>query len=171
MQPADIEPWVWIPLSRRRGFGLSTILVAVAAATAGYVMGQWHTTNVAQPQNTVAATPQVANNPQAKFKGAASEPDLALKSVNESVKRIPTLTQTTPETPPVVMLNPGTADAKAHPRDQAATPRPSRAPPPQGGNERPRSDIARSKPRDELPTAPSKAMRDYGDLRDYMLRP
>ena len=89
MQPADIEPWVWIPLSRRRGFGLSTILVAVAAATAGYVMGQWHTTNVAQPQKTVAATPQVANNSQAKFKGAAPEPDLALKSVNESAKRIP----------------------------------------------------------------------------------
>jgi len=170
MQPADIQPWVWIPLSRRRGFGLSTVLVAVAAATAGYVMGQWHTTIVAQPQKTLAAPPQVANNSQAKFKGAASEPDLALKSVNESEKRIPTLTQTKPEAPPVVLLNPGTGDAKVHLRDQGATQRPSRAAPPRGGNENPRSDIASSKPRDELPTAPSKSMRDYGDLRDYMLR-
>ena len=167
MQPADIEPWVWIPLSRRRGFGLSTILVAVAAATAGYVMGQWHTTNAAQPQKTVAAPPQVANNSQAR---AASEPDLALKTVNESEKRIPTLTQTKPEAPPVVLLNPGTGDAKVLLRDQAATQRPSRAAPPRGGNESPRSDIASSKPRDELPTTPSKSMRDYGDLRDYMLR-
>ena len=75
-------------------------------------MGQWHTTIVAQPQKTVAAPPQVANNSQAKFKGAASEPDLALKSVNESEKRIPTLTQIKPEAPPVVLLNPGTGMQK-----------------------------------------------------------
>jgi hypothetical protein len=166
MQPADIEPWVWIPLSRRRGFGLSTILVAVAAATAGYVIGQWHTTNVAQPQKTVAASPHISNNSQAKPKEAAPEPDLALKSVNESEKRIPTLTQTKPEAPPVVLLNPGTGDAKAHLRDQAATPRPSRAAPSRGDG----SDIASSKLRDEVPTASRKSMRDYGDLRDYMLR-
>jgi hypothetical protein len=169
MLPADIEPWVWIPLSRRRGLGLSTILVAVAAATAGYVMGHWHT-NVAQPQKTIAAGPQLTNNSGAKPREVAQEPDLALKSVSDTEKRMPTLPQTKPEAPPVVLLNPGMGNAKVPLRD-LATPRRSRAAAHRGdGNETPRSDVANSKPRDELPAAPHKSMRDYGDLRDYMLR-
>ena len=166
MLPADIEPWVWIPFSRRRGFGLSTILVAVAAATAGYVMGQWHTTIVAQPQKTVAAPPQVANNSQAK--GAASEPDLALKSDGESKKEIPAVTQTKPEAPAPVLLNPGTADPKSV-QARGSTGE-SRAAPGRVGGEG-TADLGNNRPRDEPAAGSRNSMRDYRDLRDYMMRP
>lgn len=161
MQPADIrvDPWVWIPLPSRRGRVLPTIVVAAVAAAAGYGLGRHSDkVDVAPPQKTVAASPisqPVAVNSEAKARG--EKPDLALKSG---------VTQTRPEAPPVVLLNPGTADSKSV-QDRAPT-RVSRAVPGRaGGEETPRSDVG--KPRDERAAGSRNSMRDYHDLRDYML--
>jgi hypothetical protein len=164
MQPADfrVEPWVWIPLSRRRGRVLPTVLVAAVAATAGYMMG--HKAEVVPPQKTVAANPTTqpaAANSEAKPREAGKKPDLALKSDGETEKQIPAVAQTKPEVPAIVLLNPGTADPRANRAPISENRAPTRA----TGDE-----VARSnKPRGEGAAASRNPMRDYQDLRDYML--
>jgi hypothetical protein len=175
MQPADIraEPWVWLPLSRRRGRVLPTVMVAAVAAAAGYMLGRHSDkVDVAPSQKTVAASPitqPVAVNSKAKPREAGEKPDLALKSDGETEKHIPALTQTKPEAPPVVLLNPGTADPKGNVRDRATT-RESRASPARaGGDEISRSDMGNNKPREERAVDSRNSMRDYHQLREYML--
>jgi hypothetical protein len=59
MQPADIrvEPWVWIPFSGRRRRILPTIIIAIAAASAGYILGRHSDkVDVAPSQKTVAVS-------------------------------------------------------------------------------------------------------------------
>jgi hypothetical protein len=176
MQPADVrvDPWVWIPLSRRRGRVLPTVIVAAVAATAGYMMGRHSDkADVAPPQKTVAASPitqPVAVNSKAKPKDAGEKPDLALKSDGETAKHMPGLAQTKPEAPPVVLLNPGTAGPKGNVRDPATTHESRAAPARTSAGETPRSDVGNSKPREERAVGSQNSMRDYHDLRDYMLR-
>jgi hypothetical protein len=123
MQPADIriEPWVWVPFSRRRGRVLPTVVVAAVAAAAGYMLGRHSDkADVVPQQKTVAVSPitqPAAVNLNAKPREAGEKPDLALKSDGETAKHTPALTQTKPEPPPVVLLNPGTADPKGNVRD------------------------------------------------------
>jgi hypothetical protein len=162
MQPADIriDPWVWIPFSRPRRRVLPTILVAAAAATAGYMMGRHsNRADVAPPQKIVAASP-TTQPIAAKARDAGEKPDLALKSDGETKK---------PQAPPLVLLNPGTADSKGV-LDRATT-RPSRmAPARVGGEESLRSSTENSQPREERAAGSRNSMRDYRDLRDYMMR-
>jgi hypothetical protein len=77
MQPVDIhtEPWVWVPLSRRRGRVLPTVIVAALAATAGYMLGRHSDkADVAPLQKTVAASPAVEVNRKAKAKDVRERP-------------------------------------------------------------------------------------------------
>jgi len=169
MQPADIrtEPWVWIP---RSGRVLPTIMVAAVAATAGYMLGHHSDkTGVASPHKTVAASPITQPVAVNGTREAGEKPDLALKSDGETTKQMPALARTKPEPPPVVLLNPGMADPKGNVRDPSTT-RESRAAPTQGTRDgTPRSDAGKSKPRDERTVGTPNSMRDYRDLRDYML--
>jgi hypothetical protein len=171
MQPADIrtEPWVWIPLPRRRVRVLPTIMVAAISAVAGYMMGRHSVkTGVASLQKTVAASPITQPVAVNKSGEAGEKPDLALKSDGETAKHTPAL-QTKPEAPPVVLLNPGTADPRGNVRDPATT-RERRAPPTRASSdETPRSDDGQNKPRDERAVGAPNSMRDYRDLREYML--
>jgi hypothetical protein len=172
MQPADIrtEPWVWVPLPRRRGRLLSTVLVAAVAATAGYMMGRHSDkAEVVPPEKTVATSPRPeAVNAKTKPREAGEKPDLALKSDVETPKHIPT--QAKPKPPPVVLLNPGTADPKGKVGDRGITHESKAAPARSSGDETARSDVGNSKPRDERAAGGSRnSMRDYRDLRDYML--
>ena len=168
MLPADIrtEPWVWVPLSRRRGRVLPTVIVAAVAATAGYMMGRHSDkADVAPPQKT----PPAGVNWKAKSKDAGEKSDLALKSDGEAAKHIPALTETTPEAPPVVLLNPGTSDPKGNVRDPATTRVNRSAVARAAGNEGRRTDTGDNKPRDERAEGSRNSMRDYSDLREYML--
>jgi hypothetical protein len=175
MQPADVrfDPWVWIPLSRRRGRVLPTVLVAAVAAASGYMLGRHSDgAGVASPQRTVAARPvtqPVAVNSKAKTKEPEEKPDLALKSDSETVKRTPSLTQTMPEPPPVVLLNPGTATPKGDVRNPATTRESGAASTRGSGDETHRADAGDRKRRDERAVDSPNSMRDYRDLREYML--
>ena len=175
MQPADIriEPWVWVPLSRRRGRALPTVLVAAVAAASGYMLGRHSDkAGVVPPQKTVAVSPitqPAAVNKKTKLREAGEKPDLALKSDGETAKHIPALTQTKPEPSPVVLLNPGTAAPKGTVRDRTTARESSRAPPARAsGNETP-PDVESNKPRDERAPGSRNSMGDYRDLREYML--
>jgi hypothetical protein len=175
MQPADIrvDPWVWIPFSGRRRRILPTIIIAIAAASAGYILRRHSDkADVAAPQKTVALSPKpqpVAVNSKAKVEDTGEKPDLALKSDDETKKQIPTLPQTKPEAPLPVLLNPGTADPK---NVQARGPtRVSRGPPGRvGGGEVLPADLGNNPPRVEPAAGSRNSMRNYRDLRDYMMR-
>jgi hypothetical protein len=175
MQPADIrvEPWVWIPFSGRRRRILPTIIIAIAAASAGYILGRHSDrADVAAPQKTIAVSPKpppVAVNSKAKVEDTRETPDLALKSDDETKKQIATLTHTKPEAPPPVLLNPGSADPKSV---QARGPtRVSRGAPGRvGGEEYLSVDVGNNRPRDEPAAGSRNSMRNYHDLRDYMMR-
>src|SRR5207302_969713 len=111
-----------------------------------------------------------AVNSKTKAKEAGEEPDLALKSDGETAKHTPALTQTKPEPPPVVLLNPGTADPKRNVRDRATVRESSRAAPARASDDEPsRSDAGNNKPRDERAEGSRNSMRDYRRLREYML--
>jgi hypothetical protein len=175
MQPADIrvEPWVWIPFSGRRRRILPTIIIAIAAASAGYILGRHSDkVDVAPSQKTVAVSskPQpVAVTSKAKTADTGEKPDLALKSDDETKKQIPTLPQTKPEAPPPVLLNPGTADPKNVPARGPT--RVSRGAPGRlGGEENLPVDVGNNKLRDEPAAGSRNSMRNYRDLRDYMMR-
>ena len=173
MQPADIrvDPWVWIPFSGRRRRILPTIIIAIAAASAGYILGRHSDkVDVAAPQKTVAVSPKpqpVAVNSKAKVEDTGEKPDLALKSDDETKKQIPTLTQTKPEAPPPVLLNPGTADPNVPARGPT---RVSRGPPGRVGGEILPADLGNNPPRDEPAAGSRNSIRNYRDLRDYMMR-
>lgn len=175
MLPADIraEPWVWVPFSRRRGRVLPTVLVAAVAAAAGYMIGRHSDkADVAPPQRTIAVSPNTqpaAVNSKTKPREAGVKPDLALKSDGETAKQFPGLTQTKPEPSPVVLLNPGTADPKGNVRDRATAREGRTASTRTSGDERPRSDAGNNKPPDERAEGSRSSMRDYQDLREYML--
>jgi hypothetical protein len=175
MQPADIrvEPWVWVPFSRRRGRVLPTVLVAAVAAAAGYMMGRHSDkAELVPPEKPVAVSPitqPAAVNSKAKPKEIGEKPDLALKSDGETAKHTPALTQTKPEPPPVVLLNPGTTEPKGNVRDRAITRESRAAPARAAGDEIPRSDVGNNKPGDERAEGSRNSMRDYRDLRVYML--
>jgi hypothetical protein len=176
MQPADIrfEPWVWVPFSRRRGRVLPTVVVAAVAAAAGYMMGRHSDkADIVPPQKTVAVSPiaqPAAVNKKTKLREAGEKPDLALKSDGETAKHIPALTQTKPEPPPVVLLNPRTADPKGNLGDRTTARESSRAAPARASNDEPsRSDAGNDKPRGERAEGSRNSMRDYRSLREYML--
>jgi hypothetical protein len=175
MQPADIrtEPWVWIPFPRRRARVLSTIVLAAVAAVAGYMVGRHSDkADVVSPRKTIAASPMsqpAAVNSEAKPKEAGEKPDLALKSDGEAAKPIPALTQTKPEAPPIVLLNPGTADPKGDTRERASTRENRAAAARTSGDGTLRADTGNNKPRDERAQGSPNSMRDYRDLREYML--
>lgn len=172
MQPADIrvDPWIWIPFSGRRRRVLPTVVIAIAAASAGYILGRHSDKpDVAAPQKTVAAslkTQPVAVNSETKTK---EKPDLALKSDVETKKHMPAVTQTKPEAPPPVLLNPGTADPKSV---QVRGPtRVSRVAPGRvGGEGNLPAGLGNNRARDEPAAGSRNSMRDYRDLRDYMMR-
>ena len=175
MLPADIraEPWVRVPFSRRRGRVLPTVLVAAVAAAAGYMMGRHSDkADIAPPQRTNAVSPNTqpaAVNSKTKPREAGVKSDLAHKSDGETAKQIPALTQTKPEPPPVVGLNPGTADPKGNVRDRATTREGRAASTRTSGDEPPRSDAGNNKRPDERAEGSRSSMRDYRDLREYML--
>jgi hypothetical protein len=175
MLPADIrvEPWVWIPFSGRSGRVLLTIMIAIAAASGGYILGRHSDkADVAAPQKTVAASPKiqpVAVNSAAKTRDTGEKPDLALKSDGETKKHIPALTQTKPEAPRAVLLNPGTADPK-NVQARAPTRVGKGAPGRVGGEENLPADMGNNRARDEPAAGSRNSMRDYRDLRDYMMR-
>jgi hypothetical protein len=152
---------------------LSTVLIATVAAAVGYMMGRHSDkVDVVPPQKTIAASPitqPVAVNSKAKPGEAGEKPDLALKSDGETEKHIPALTQTKPEAPPVVLLNPGTADPKGNTLDRATTRESRAAPARASGDEAPRSDAGNNKHRQEGAEGSRNPMRDYRDLRSYML--
>jgi hypothetical protein len=160
MQPADlgVGPWVWIPATRRARRVLPTIIIAIAAASAGYVLGRHSDrAQVASPQKTVAASPQLqpsAMTSKSKAKDKRVNPDLALK-VDDIRPPAPS--------PHPVLLNPDIADTNVQPTRES-----KRAP--SGGGENLRSDLAHNPPRDESAARSRNSMRDYRDLRDYMLR-
>jgi len=175
MQPADlrVDPWVWIPASCRRGRVLPTIIIAIAAASAGYILGRHSDkADVAAPRKIAAVSPKpqpVAVNSKVKTADTEERPDLALKSDDETKKQIPILPQTKPETPLPILLNPGTADPK---NVQARGPtRVSRGPPGRvGGGEILPADLGNNPPRDEPAAGSRNSIRNYRDLRDYMMR-
>jgi hypothetical protein len=175
MLPADIrvEPWVWVPLLRRRGRVLPTVIVAAVAATAGYMMGRHSDrADVLPSQKTIAVSPisqPPAMNSKTKPREAGEKPDLALKSDGEATKHIPALTQTKPEPPPMVLLNPGTADPKGNVRDRGSTRENRAAPAGTSVDVTLRADAGNNKARDERTQGSPNSMRDYRDLREYML--
>jgi hypothetical protein len=147
---------------------MSTVIVAAVAAVTGYMMGRHSDkANVAPPQKTVAASPPVAVNSKAKPKDTGEKPDLALKSVGEKSADAPT--QTKPEVPPVVLLNPGTADPKGDMRNPTPTRETRSAPVRTSGDDTPSTDVRNNRPRDERAAGPRSSARDYRELREYML--
>jgi hypothetical protein len=108
-------------------------------------------------------------NSKTKPREAGEKPDLALKSDGEAAKRIPALTQTKPEPPPMVLLNPGTADPKGNVRDRGSTRENRAAPAGTSVDETLRADAGNNKARDERTQGSPNLMRDYRDLREYML--
>ena len=170
MQPVDIrtEPWVWVPLSRRRRRVVPTVIVAALAATAGYMLGhRSDRADVAPLQKTVAASAAVEVNAKAKPKDAGGKPDLALKSVDETAK--PALTPTKPDVPPVTLLNPGTADRKGDTRNPAPTRETRSAPIHTSGDGTPSAPARNNRPRDEQAAGSPSSARDYRELREYMM--
>jgi hypothetical protein len=147
---------------------LPTVMVAAVAAAAGYMLGHHsEKAGIAPAQKTVAARPITQSVSKPKTMQHGGKPDLALKSDGEAAEHIPAPMKTKPETPPIVLLNPGTADPKGNVRDRAITPE-SRAAPTRGSAVE-TAQVGNNKPRDQREAGSRNSMRDYRDLRDYML--
>jgi hypothetical protein len=147
-------------------------MIAVAAGSAGYILGRHpDKADVVAPQKTVALSPKkpVAVNSEAKPKDTGEKPGLALKSNGETKKDIPALTQTKPEAPPPVLLNPGTADPK-NVQSRGPTRVSRGASGRVDGEEKLPADVTNNQRHDEPAAGSRNSMRDYRDLRDYMMR-
>ena len=146
MQPADVQvdPWVWVPLSRRRGWVLPTVIATVFAAAVGYGLGRHSNVGDIPQSQTVAGPSTSPGLVQAKSEEERAKPDLALKSDSEAAKHLPVPAQTRPDTPAVRLLNPGTADPQK--AGKGATARESRAAPAGTSQPTARSDAAPTKP-------------------------
>ena len=133
MQPADlrIEPWAWVPAARRRGMSaLAIVILAVSCTATGVIIGRLTVSrgDVADGPRPVTAVPdarkaaptaQAASEPQQK----PPQPSLALKgnpeSGNKSAPEPVPKGESEQQPPPVVVLNPGTADSVSpRPRSQ-----------------------------------------------------
>ena len=176
MQPADIriDPWTWIPAAKRSGArALGILILAVSCTAAGILIGRLTVgrSDVAEaPRQTSSAVPtaKAPTSPQSQggsvTQKSPPQPSLAIKGSPESTEqsRPKQASEAEPkqQTPPVVLLNPGTADPNA----RARAPREA-----SDDRSRFREDPARR--RDDVGDRerPNSAARDYRALRDYML--
>ena len=150
---------------------ISAVLLAVSCVIIGIVVGRL---TAGVPAGTGAGPPDVVSVPSTKKLAGhdVERPSLALKSDIETTSRKPApspSTQPEPKTdpPPVVLLNPGTAD-KNHtvaPKEEHARTRPVRERSLQGAPQEDRERQATDDRRDML----SRPARDYQSLREYML--
>ena len=158
MQPAEvrIEPWTWVPAARRRGTSaLAIAVLAVSCTAAGILIGRL--------ARKASPTPQAASEPQQ----GPPQPSLALKGNpefgNPSAPEPVPKGESEQQPPPVVVLNPGTADpVSPRPRSQR-----------QANDDR---NLYQQRPvrrRDDGNGGEGKRLestgRDYRALRDYML--
>ena len=133
MQPADlrIEPWTWVPAARRRGTSaLAIAILAVSCTLAGILIGRLTAirSDVAERPRPVTAVPdarKASPTPQAASEAQQEppQPSLALKgnpeSGNQSAPKPVPKGESEQQPPPVVVLNPGTADpVSPRPRSQ-----------------------------------------------------
>ena len=92
------------------------------------------------------------------------KPDLALKGENADV---PTeVSRPKPQTPDVVVLNPGMADQKGNSPTQAS----AQAKTPPADTDVSRRDVTGKKADDHRLSTSRRPMRGYQDLRDYVLK-
>lgn len=161
----------WIPDETAipvRTRAISAAVLAVSCVVIGIVIGRL---TVGVPAATGSGPPTVISAPLPKKPEPAVErPSLALRGDTETATRTPAVSpnpEAEPKTdaPPVVLLNPGTADnnASAAQQETRARPRKERSSwgTPQQGRERQTTDDRR----DIL----SRPARDYHSLREYML--
>jgi len=188
MQPADlrVDPWTWVPAAgRRRPSVLAIALLAVSCTVAGVLIGRLTAgrSDVAEaPRQAVSAVPDArkASPPAPDARKASppappasepqqepSQPSLALKGNPESGKQRPPepvrKSESEQHSPPVVVLNPGTADpASPRPRGQR-----------QANDDRSRYQQRPVRRRAEGSGGEGERLegtgRDYRALREYML--
>ena len=180
MQPADlrIDPFTWIPDSARRG-GASTLgmmLLATSCIAIGILIGRLtagRSEVVQAPGQTVSVVPtaKITASPRSQAGSASqqkpSQPSLALEGNRERPEQSPVREaregEPKQETPPVVLLNPGTAEPNA------------RARPPRELRDNNRSGIQKETARQRDDVYRGEGQRfgspasDYRALRDYML--
>jgi len=114
------------------------------------------------PSSTTAVV--VAKNSAVKTGDIGEKPDLALKGENADV---PTeVSRPKPQTPDIVVLNPGMADQKGNSPTQAS----AQAKTPPADTDVSRRDVTRKKADDHRLSTSRRPMRGYQDLRDYVLK-
>jgi hypothetical protein len=174
MQPADlrIDPFTWIPASarRREASALGMMILAASCIAVGILIGRGWSDVAQAPRQTVSTMPtaEVAASPRSQVGSAGhqtpSQPSLAKRGnpTEQSPLREPGDSEPKQETPPVVLLNPGTAD----PHESARAPR-------ELGDNRRRIQKDTARRRDDLYRAEEQrfgsSAPDYRALRDYML--
>ena len=161
-QPTDIHPWVWIPIGQRKGRLLAILLIGAACAATGFMAGRQYEVSSSAPSSTTAVV--VSKNSAVKPEHIGEKPDLALKGENADV---PTeVSRPKPQTPDVVVLNPGMADQKGNSPTQAS----AQAKTPPADTDVSRRDVTRKKADDHRLSTSRRPMRGYQDLRDYVLK-
>jgi hypothetical protein len=158
MRPAHIrvDPWVSVRIVQRNGRLLSALIVGAACALTGFMMGRQYEAEALAKTSTV------------KLEVTGKETDVVPEgaSANSSTE----VTQTTPVTPHVMVLNPGTADhegdSRAHQASAPVRTAPLTRP---ADNDVSRPDFAYKKFSDDRPARNRPPMQSYRDLRDYML--
>ena len=175
MQPADlrIEPWTWMPATRggRGTSALAIAILAVSCTAAGILIGRLTASRsditegprpvtAAPDVRKAAPTPHAASEPQQE----SPRPSLALKgnpkSGDQSAPEPVPKGESEQQPPPVVILNPGTANP---------------VPPRQRGQRQANDDRSRYQQRpvrrryDGEGERLESTGRDYRALRDYML--
>ena len=167
MQPAPIrvDPRVSVPMGQHKGRLLPVLIVGAACAVTGFMTGRQYQRGNSAPSSTAEV---VAKNSAVKPRDTGEEADVALKGENANAST--KVTQAPPPTPQVVVLNPGTTDQKANSQTQASaqvhTPPWTRP----ADNDVSRPDFPHRKVSDNRQSTFRRAMQNYQDLRDYMLR-
>lgn len=152
-----VAPWVTVLLVRRRPLASSIHICAACALTAfmtgwQYDRGYWASSRTADAVYKKSGVKKVGGEEETKI-------TIEGNKTNASTE----ITQTKPAAPPVVLLNPGTAD---HPASAQAPTSPAPGP---AENNAGRPDTSQ-KAGDDRPSRARRPTQSYLDLRDYVLR-
>lgn len=152
-----VAPWLTVLLVRKRPLASSIHIFAACALTAfitawQYDRGDWESSRTADPVYKESATKKKRGDEETKITIEANNPNAPTEFV-----------QTKPAPPPVVLLNPGTADPPAS--AQAPTSPASGA----AENNASRPDTSHKKASNNRPSKARPPTQSYLDLRDYVL--
>lgn len=172
MDPMSDREFRWIPdetaqATPVRTRAISAAVLAVSCIVIGIVIGRL---TAAIPARTGSGPPDVVSMPSAKKPAEpfVERPSLALKSDTETSTQKPSASLSPKgetHSPPVVLLNPGTAD-----KNRSAAREEPRARPPKERSlgDPPQEDRQGQATDDRRQMLPGPA-RDYQSLREYML--